>query len=414
MRLHRFVFLAAFGIVVFSAGSLAADPRVVHALLWTDGEGHSLNHALEAGIEDFEQSHQGRYSVDPEWVLPADAETRLDALLASGSAPDLFMTDAVNLKRRVANGNALALDDAIAADPAWGGRFPRPLLDLLRSDGHLYAVPIAQTGVFLYYNTEIFRTNGLAVPRMWEDLSRAVQVLSGKGITPIAFSNKEGWEGVLLSQVLAERIGGPDVFAAAPEGKLDAALPALLEAGKMLGELVRQGAFPANFRDMTETQATALFTHGKAGMLISRERLFATLDFSGSAVKKKVGLVPFPLLKNGRGDAGSWVASPDFDLAVSPGSANREGALELIKTYMSDDLQLHFAAHIFLPVTRTGLDPEQLVPLQRTAVGLLSGMTQASLFLDQVLPRDVEARYAEAVQAILAGVAPIAALAALK
>lgn len=414
MKLYRLVFLTALGIAVFSAGSLAADPQVVHALLWTDGEGQSLNHALEAGIEDFEQSHQGKYRVEPEWVPPADAETRLDALLASGSAPDLFMTDAKNLKRHVAGGGALALDDALAADPAWARRFPLPLLDLLKTDGRLYAVPIAQTGVFLFYNTEIFRANGLPAPRTWEDVTRAVQVLSGKGITPIAFSNKEGWEGVLLSQVLAERIGGPGVFAGAAEGRLDPAQPALLEAGRVLSELVRAGAFPEGFQDMTENQATALFTHGKAGMLISRDRLFATLDFSGSAVKKKAGLLPFPLFKNGKGDAGSWVASPDFNLAISPGSSKREGALELIKTYMSDDLQQHFAAHVFLPVTRTGLDPQLLVPLQRTAVGLLSRMTRASLFLDQLLSPDDEARYAEAVRAILAEAEPAVAFTALK
>jgi len=414
MKLHLLAFLAALATAAGPVGSLGADPKVIHALLWTDGEGQSLNHALEAGIEDFEQSHQGKYSVAPEWVAPTGAEGRLDALLASGSTPDLFMTDAVSLKRRIASGNVLALDDALAADPAWGGRFPRPLLELLSSDGHLYAVPIAQTGVFLYYNTKIFRTNGLAVPRMWEDLVRAVHVLSGKGITPIAFSNKEGWEGVVLSQVLAERIGGSGVFAGAAEGRLDAARPALLEAGKALGELVRLGAFPADFQNMTETQATLLFRQGKATMLVSRGRLFATLDFSGSAVKKKASLVPFPLFKNGKGDANSWVVSPDFDLAVSSKSANREGALELMKTYMSDELQQHFAAHIFLPVTQTGLDPEQLVPLQRTAVGLLGSMTRGSLFLDQVLPHDSEAQYADAVRAILAGAAPAVAFAALK
>ena len=408
MKLSRLVFLSVLGL---AAGSLAADPRVIHALLWTDGEGQSLNHALEAGIEDFEQSHVGKYKVDPEWVAPPEAEARLDTLLASDSPPDVFMTDAVSLKRRIAVGAPLALDDFLAADPGWRDRFPRPLLDLLRSDGRLYAVPIAQTSVFLYYNTEIFRGSGLAVPRTWEELTSAVQVLLWKGLIPIAFSNKEGWEGVLLSQVIAERIGGPDVFAGAAEGRLDAARPELQKAGEALSQLVRLGAFPEGFRDLTEAQAISLFRQGKAAMLISRERLFAALNFSGSAVKNKTDLVPFPLFTDGKGDAGSWIASPDFDLVVSRKSANQNVAVEFIKTYMSDDLQQHFAAHIFLPVTMSGMDPEQLVPLQRKALGLLGRMTRASLFLDRALPPGVMARYAEAIRAILAGAAPGPALA---
>ncbi len=410
MKLLR---LALLGVLGLAAGSLAADPRVIRVVLWTDGEGQPLNHALEAGIEDFEQSHLGKYRVDADWAAPQEAETKLDTLLASDSQPDVFMTDAVSLKRLIAAGAPLALDDSLAADPGWRDRFPRPLLDLLRSDGRLYAVPIAQTSVFLYYNTEILRGSGLAAPRTWEELISAVQVLARKGLIPIAFSNKEGWEGVLLNQILAERIGGPEVFAGAVEGRLDAAGPELQKAGEALSQLARLGAFPAGFQDLTAAQAISLFRQGKAGMLISRERLFATLNFSGSAVKNKTDLVPFPLFTDGKGDAGFWIASPDFDLAVSRKSANQDIAVEFIKTYMSDDLQQHFAAHIFLPVTMSGMDPEQLVPLQRKAVGLLGRMTRASLFLDQALPPAFLARYTDAIRAILAGAAPGPALADL-
>jgi len=205
--------ILAFGILLagFTANTaLAADPPPLRALLWSDGEGGPLNHALEAGLEDFAQASGGKYPVRVEWVAPEQSEARLAELKAAGTPPDVFMTRAADLKRHVATREAYALDGELAKDPKWQERFPAPLLSLLSVRGKTYA-----------------------------DLKKAVQVLRRNGITPIAFGNREGWEGALLSQLIETRLGGGRLFEQTQSGTGEWTDPSLVPAGRVLAELVR-------------------------------------------------------------------------------------------------------------------------------------------------------------------------------
>jgi len=387
--------------------ALAADQQPFRALLWSDGEGGPLNHALEAGLEDFTQASGGRYPVSVEWVAPEKSEAWLAELKAAGTPPDVYMTSAADLKRHVATGEAYALDGELAKDRNWQERFPAPLLSLLSVGGKTYALPITQTVAVVYYNTEIFRKNGLSAPSTYVDLKKVVQVLNRNGITPIAFGNREGWEGALLSQLIETRLGGGQLFEKAQGGTGDWMDPSFLAAGRVLAELVRLKAFPKGFDEMSNDQAVSYFKQGRAGMLVSRDRLFVSLNFSSSAVRNKVALAPFPTFENG--DSNAWVGSPDFNLVVSEQSKAKEAALEFLKTYSTSELQGHFAGHAFVPVTGVEIEKNQLVPLLFSLLELQSNMTRFFLFYNEVLPAGAGRAYEETIRSILTGVDPAAA-----
>jgi hypothetical protein len=194
---------------------------------------------LEAGLEDFAQASGGKYPVRVEWVAPEQSEARLAELKAAGTPPDVFMTRAADLKRHVATRETYALDGELAKDPKWQERFPAPLLCLLSVRGKTYALPITQTVAVVYYHKEIFRKHGLAAPATYADLKKAVQVLRRNGITPIAFGNREGWEGALLSQLIETRLGGGRLFEQTQSGTGEWTNPSLVPAGRVLAELVR-------------------------------------------------------------------------------------------------------------------------------------------------------------------------------
>ena len=402
--------ILAFGILLagFTANTaLAADPPPLRALLWSDGEGGPLNHALEAGLEDFAQASGGKYPVRVEWVAPEQSEARLAELKAAGTPPDVFMTRAADLKRHVATRETYALDGELAKDPKWQERFPAPLLSLLSVRGKTYALPITQTVAVVYYHKEIFRKHGLAAPATYADLKKAVQVLRRNGITPIAFGNREGWEGALLSQLIETRLGGGRLFEQTQRGTGDWKDPSLVPAGRVLAELVRLRAFPEGFDEMSNDQAINYFKQGKAGMLVSRDRLFVSLNFSSSAVKDKVDLAPFPTFENG--DTGEWVGSPDFNLVVSEQSKAKEAAVAFLKTYSTAELQEHFAGHAFVPMTSSEIEKNQLVPLLARLLELQSTMTGLSLFYDDVLDPEGSRAYEKAIRTILAGIDPAVA-----
>ena len=381
----------------------AADLNGLKALLWTDGEGGPLNHALEAGIEEFTEAYPDAGAVALEWVSPESAEARLDLLMAAGDPPDVFMTDTVNLPRRVAVGQVEPLHIALDGKPGLQSRLPRPLLDLLSAGGKTYAVPITQAAAIFYYNTGMFAARGLAIPTTYTELKRAIRVFSDNGVTPIAFANKEGWEGVLLWQLVHERLAGDDGLQDALSGRPPLSSSSFLESGAVLSELVGLRAFPAGFAELTNDQAIRLFRDGKAAMLISRDRLYASLDFSASSVKKKVGLAPFPLFEGGAGNIGSWIGKPEFNLAISSASRRKDTAISFITTYLGVDLQEHFAAHVFLPAALPGLAPDKLVPLQKNALDLLHTASKFLVPLHEVLDGDQLTHFADAIRSILLG-----------
>jgi raffinose/stachyose/melibiose transport system substrate-binding protein len=68
------------------------------------------------------------------------------------------------------------------------------LLKAQAIDGKQFAVPTGvsyYTGVF--YNKKIFADNGLTVPTTWSELTRVVDALKAKGITPFGLGGKDSW-----------------------------------------------------------------------------------------------------------------------------------------------------------------------------------------------------------------------------
>ena len=81
----------------------------------------------------------------------------------------------------------------------------------------------------------------------------------------------------------------------------------------------------------------------------------------------------------------------------------KEEAIRFIKTYSTNELQEHFAAHVFLPISRSDLDDAVLLPLMRKFRQLQKTMTGMSLPFDYTLGPAVRGEYANAIRSILAG-----------
>ena len=79
-----------------------------------------------------------------------------------------------------------------------------------------------------------------------------MDTLKANGIAPFALANKAKWPGSMVYMYLVDRIGGGEAFrkaaSRAPGGSF--ADPAFVEAGRMLQEMVKSGAFAAGFNGL--------------------------------------------------------------------------------------------------------------------------------------------------------------------
>lgn len=93
--------------------------------------------------------------------------------------------------------------------------FPKGVIDIISYEGEIYSVPVnIHRSNVLWYNKKIFEENRLTPPKTLEDFFKVAEVLSAKGITPLALGDNGIWasthllESVLLAVLGAEKYRG--------------------------------------------------------------------------------------------------------------------------------------------------------------------------------------------------------------
>ena len=151
--------------------------------------GNDIRHKYTlTGIDHFNQSHDG-ITVDCEYSVWSGYEYRYRVYMLSGTEPDVMQINFDWLSQYSPDGNGYydlnKLSDIIdlssysAKDLSYG-----------TVQGKLNALPIAYNAIVFYYNQDILDQYGLEVPRTWDDLFAAADVLSKDGISVVCMNQK--------------------------------------------------------------------------------------------------------------------------------------------------------------------------------------------------------------------------------
>ena len=103
----------------------------------------------------------------------------------------------------------------IFKDNGWLDRFPRGLIDIISYRGEIYSVPVnIHRSNVLWYNTRILASAHIRPPQTLDELDSVCEILSRRGITPLALGDSGIWatvhllESVLLGSMGPERYKG--------------------------------------------------------------------------------------------------------------------------------------------------------------------------------------------------------------
>ncbi|QUI21991.1 carbohydrate ABC transporter substrate-binding protein [Vallitalea pronyensis] len=122
-------------------------------------------------------------------IIPDDQYDNLMTLkLATGEAPDII------------DYNVPAIYGVVDAEKNLEDLSNEPWVAKLKNDSNvrfndkIYAFPFSELTGFqgIIYNTEVFEKNNIEVPKTWDDVLAACEILKEKGITPF-FSPKDSW-----------------------------------------------------------------------------------------------------------------------------------------------------------------------------------------------------------------------------
>ena len=159
--------------------------------------------------------------------------------------------------------------DDVAAREGWDKFLPAPILNVIRVNGHYYAVPVnIHMQAWIWYSKAAFQKAGISrEPASVDELFAALDKLKAARIVPLAHGGQAWQENILFLAMLAH-VGGTDLYLKVLRERDPAAINSdafkkVLTTFKRLQSYVDPGAPGRNWND-----ATALVISGKAGVQI--------------------------------------------------------------------------------------------------------------------------------------------------
>jgi multiple sugar transport system substrate-binding protein len=216
-------------------------------------------------------------------------------------------------------------------------------------EGKLYGMPDLSSARALFYNKTLFSRAGIAAPpKTWAEFEAAAKKISALGDGSVGYAMPLGPEESQAEfSIWAVNNGG----AWKSDGKWTINSPANVETLSFLKKLADDKATQNNPGRTNRTDgAFALFSSGKAGMVVGFSPLSATLDAQKTV---EYGIAPMPTKDGGPSQT---YGVTDYLMAFK-----KDGNAEAVKAfyelyYQPDQVNTFIKAEGFLPVTKSGLE----------------------------------------------------------
>ena len=344
------------------------EVQEISFMVWDDLETSSdlITKGYKDSIDRFNKDYEGVYHCTPITTNLEEYYNKLNALVAAGETPDVFIVSpGANMNDYVLTGAAAKLDDYLNAD-GWKGTFTSDAVfsggtygDEAKNGAGIYAIPLNIAAACVFYNTEMFADAGAEVPKTYDELLTACQKLQDKGYTPITISAGTAWCLSMVAGYLCDRNGLnlQDI----KDHKTDWMDEKVITAGKQIQELSQY--FQKTAAGDDNDIATAAFYNGNAAILIQGS--WAIGQINGSCAEgfaDKVGVFAFPAVSGSSADPNRVIAKSD-SLCMSATSQHPDAAVALMKYFVDETAQKYTAEQGGkIPVTKVEYDANVAPP----------------------------------------------------
>lgn len=361
---------------------------------------------FEKMAADYEAAHPG---VEVELQQESDQgyKDKIKTLIASQSVPDVYFSWAGNYAEQFYdNGLALDLTSVIAPDTEWGSTMTPLALDAFSKDGKNYGVPLGLDAKYMLYNKAMFQEAGVEVPQDLEGLLQVCSALKAKGITPMAFGNKDGWPAIhYITQLNSYNVPAETLDKDYKPETASFTDPGYVKALEQFGEIVTECTTTgksANGADYYSERDS--FGQGKAAMFYVENLEFAATVPEGSpADKDGYDLFRLPAPADAAGDRNSLTGAPDGFL-INPKAENPALAVDFMKFVTSKENAETMTSEIGFPSPVTGtLNESNSTPQLQASIEDLQKASRLSIWLDTVTVPGVAEAYLSGVEGMITG-----------
>ena len=246
--------------------------------------------AYNAIFAVYEKAHPGT-KVDFKSFKNTEYNLILTTGLAGSKGPDVAQVRSYGqLQPTIASKSLLPLDDVVDLS-GWDANVVKSAKG--KEDGKLYAVPLAQQTLQMFYNKDIFDKFGLTPPTTWGEFMAVNTRLKKEGVTPMAVGAKDSWTLPMLHEVLAApRFGGLTFEKAVTTGQKTFTDPDWVASVDVINKL--KPYLPDSTVGVAYTDAQILFTSGKAAMFPGGSFELGFFQKQNPGLKMGVFEVPAP------------------------------------------------------------------------------------------------------------------------
>ncbi|WP_240416005.1 ABC transporter substrate-binding protein [Paenibacillus periandrae] len=326
-------------------GSKAASEAKVTLTYWNGFTGPDRP-AYEELVKRFNDSHPN-IQITME-ISPWDALlAKLPTSLASGQGPDIASFDSA-LIPQYAKGNLILPVDDIYGKGIDPKVMAASLVDAMKYNSKLYAVPANTATLLMYYNKDLFKAAGIAAPPTtwaeWQDAIMKTTKTNGNekqyGLVLADHATIPMWP------ILIWGNGGDILSADHKTSMLNDSKT--VEALKIWADLVANKRIsPVN---LTGGDADKIFASGKAAMEINGPWM------AGGLSGVNYGVAPVP-----SGPAGKATLANAVAMVIGKNTKHKDEVYEFMKFWNSADAQAYLSSKSGFPPTRTDLNDNPLV-----------------------------------------------------
>jgi raffinose/stachyose/melibiose transport system substrate-binding protein len=200
-------------------------------------------------------------------------------------------------------------------------------------NGKLYGLPRNTDVMGFYYNEKIFRDNGWAVPKTYEELITLGQAIKAKGLIPVAMDGGDKWPLGLFLHNLITKLNGPGTNAIEVQAiNSNWNAPIFIQAARMLQDAAKGGLFQNGFENSDYGTAQNMFTSGQAAMYYmgSWDMSMANNTDYSQEFRTNLRVFAMPVVSGGKGTATDIAAWNGGGHSVTAKGANKTEAIKLL------------------------------------------------------------------------------------
>ena len=238
-------------------------------------------------------------------------------------------------------------------------------------EGHKYLLPITQHLVAMIYDRKLFQRLGLKPPATWDEFLRVCETIKSHGVTPLALGARHKWPAQFWFDYLLLRTAGPEYRQKLMLGKAAFTDPQVMRAFALWKELVDRGCFnPDPVGTDWDTGAGRMLVEGQAAMTLMGSWLFGYLSSEkmGWTPGRDFDMFPFPSIEP---DQPMVAVGPVDGLIVPRDARNPEGAMDVLRHFAREDVQLMISRSGGNIVPRSGVDPGKYPEAQKIILPLI-------------------------------------------